>query len=143
MLFYNKKIWNRCFDYRGRRWYKNITQIPLYFRLMHHLIKYGYDEYATWETYSWFMTTMKSILTQLRNNHYGYPVVSLDDEELQVKSEIEYDKCLDKMITLLNEMDEDNPKYNHMDYKEKDNCMEKAKDEFFKLFSKYFYFLWD
>ena len=141
-MFYNKEIFKRCFHYRGIRWYKNITQIPLYFRLIHYLVKHGYDEYATWEIDFWFIKTMKSILTQFRDNHTGYPVMS-DDDELQAKSEVEFDKTLDKMIFLLDSMDEDSSKYDNMGYIKRENCIENSKNEFFELFSKYFYYLWD
>jgi hypothetical protein len=147
MLFYNKKIFKRCFNWKGKYWYKNIKEVPLYFKLMRHLIKHGYDEYATWETFDWFIDTMKEILTSYRNNHDGYPVsssiISYDEEKI-VK---EYDAGLDKMISLLGDMDECNPKYKADEYnKNPDNKSEEmyaAKDEFVKLFSEYFYNLWD
>ena len=130
----NKKIFKRCFDYRGKYWYKNLKQIPLYFKLMHHLIKYGYDEYATWETFNWFIDTMKSILTSYRKNHCGYPM-HLEEEE--------WDGIIDKMIALLDDMDECNPKYDEEEYNKRYEKMSVAKDEYFKLFSEYFYNLWD
>lgn len=147
MLFYNEKIFKRCFDWRGKYWYKNIAEIPLYFKLMHHLIKHGYDEYATWETFDWFINTMKDILTYYRNHHDGYPVAPNFNELLQDEIEEKYDKDLDKMISLLNDMDENSPKYEAEEYDKEPNKryeeMFAAKDEFFKLFSKYFYDLWD
>lgn len=147
MLFYNEKIFKRCFDWRGKYWYKNIKEIPLYFRLMHHLIKHGYDEYATWETFDWFIDTMKDILTYYRNHHQGYPVSSNFNDMLDEELAAEYDKDLDKMISLLNDMDENSPKYEteeyQKDYKKLCNEMFAAKDEFFKLFAKHFYSLWD
>lgn len=130
----NKNIFKRCFDYRGKHWYMNFKYIPLYFRLMHHLIKYGYDEYAIWETFYWFIETMKSILTSYRKKHWGHPM-GMDEEE--------WDGIIDKMIALLNDMDECNPKYDEEDYNKKYDEMNAAKDEFFKLFSEYFYNLWD
>lgn len=130
----NKKIFERCFDYRGRYWYKNIKYIPLYFKLIHHLIKYGYDEYATWETFNWFIDTMKSILTSYRKKHWGCPW-DMDEEE--------WDGIIDKMIALLDDMDECNPKYDEEEYNKQYEKMSVAKDEFFKLFSEYFYNLWD
>lgn len=143
MLFYNKEIFERCFCYRAKYWYKNIASIPLYFKLMRHLVKYGYDEYATWETASWFIRTLKPILQEYRSNHHGYPVISYDDKELQAQSEQEYDADLDRMIELLDLMDENNPKYDAKDllkaYQERDV----AKDEFFELLAKHFYSLWD
>lgn len=147
MLFYNEKIFKRCFDHRGKYWYKNIKEIPLYFRLMNHLIKHGYDEYATWETFDWFIDTMKDILTYYRNNHYGYPVAPNFNDMMQEELNIEYDKDLDKMISLLNDMDENSSKYDAEEYdkdiKKKYDEIYAAKDEFFKLFAKHFYDLWD
>ena len=145
MLFYNEKIFKRCFGWSKKYWYKNLKHIPLYFRIMHHLIKYGYDEYAHWETFSWFMDTMKPILVHFRNNHTGYPIYGEDDGfEVQAK---EYDAEIDKMISLLDDMDENNPKYEteeyHNDYKKMYDEMFAAKDEFFRLFAKHFYSLWD
>jgi len=145
-MFYNKDIFKRCFSYRPKYWYKNIAKIPLYFRLMRYLIKHGYDEYATWETFDWFISTMKPILQSFRDNHDGYPVVSYQDKDLQSASEVAYDADLDKMISLLDDMDESNPKYESKEYSGSTlqfKEMEKAKDEFFALFAKHFYSLWD
>ena len=47
------------------------------------------------------------------------------------------------MINLLDKMDEDNPIYNNMDVLKQRKLQNKAKKEFFELFSKYFYHLWD
>ena len=40
-------------------------------------------------------------------------------------------------------MDESNIIYDDMDYEQQNEKMNAAKDEFFELFSKYFYNLWD
>lgn len=143
MIFYNEKIFKRCFDHRGKYWYRNIKEIPLYFKLMHHLIKYGYDEYATWETFNWFIATMKSILPHYRD-HISIPIV-IDDytEEKADKNEEKWYGIIDRMIELLNLMDERNIRYKGVDYGWQHSEMNKAKDEFFELFSKYFYNLWD
>jgi hypothetical protein len=139
MMFYNKKIFKRCFDWPARRWYKNIKAIPLYFKLMHHLIKYGYDEYAKWETFNWFIDTMKSILTSYLQDSTGFPAEFEDKEE--------WYKVINHMIELLDLMDECNPKYEAeeylKDYRKQYDEMYTAKDEFFQLFAKYFYNLWD
>lgn len=151
MLFYNKKIFERCFHYRKKYWYENLKNIPLYFKLMHHLIKKGYDEYATWETFNWFIDTMKSILPHYKK-HMGVPLVlegyawddpSYDEEE-NVKK---WYGIIDRMIELLDLMDERNEKYLAEEYSKYplkgDTEREIAKNEFFELFSKYFYNLWD
>ena len=134
-MFYNEKIFKRCFNYRGKYWYKNIEYIPLYFKQMHFLIKHGYDKYAHWETFNWFIDTMSSVLKKYRKIHYGYPWnMELD----------EWDAIIDRMIELLDLMDEDSQTYqDYEDYKKLLEDMNSAKDEFFELFSKYFYHLWD
>ena len=126
---YNKKIFKRFFHWPMRYWYRNVANIPGYLRAMHYLIKHGYDEYATWETFDWFIDTMKSVLTEFRNTHSGYPVFtmeSMDDETIDEFAK-RYDAGIDRMIELLGLMDENNG----------------AKEEFFELFSEYFYTLWD
>ena len=47
------------------------------------------------------------------------------------------------MIYLLDDMDENNPKYMGLDFREQYKLIEEVKNEFFELFSKYFYELWD
>lgn len=155
-MFYNKKIFERCFSWRGKYWYKNIKEVPLYFRLMHHLIKNGYDEYATWETFNWFINTMKPILTSYRKNHYGTPVVidnfpciikTDEDKAIAQENDAKWNSIIDRMIELLDLMDECNPKYDAPEYEEDlwlaDAEMTAAKDEFFQLFAEHFYRLWD
>lgn len=143
MIFYNEKIFKRCFNWPKKYWYRNIKSIPLYFKLMHHLIKYGYDEYAGWETFNWFIDTMKPIL-QSYHNHVGVPIVIENfSEDTHDENAAEWYRIVDRMIELLDLMDEENPKYEDADWKQQDDEMFKAKDEFFELFSKYFYNLWD
>lgn len=143
MIFYNEKIFKRCFNYRGRYWYKNIKYIPLYFKLIHHLVKYGYDEYATWETADWFIHTMKDILSTYRANHLGYPVVSWNDRDKQEAFEKEYDADFDEMLSIIDNMDECNPKYADYNTELMFEEMDIAKDRFFELFSKHFYSIWE
>lgn len=153
MLFYNKRIFERCFRFTGLGWFK---YIPLYFKQMHHLIKHGYDIGATWDTFSWFIDTMRPILTEYRKTHIGYPIIdsnisnniqSLSTGEEKTSQEEEWDAIIDRMIELLDLMDEGNPKYDAPEYEEDlwraDKERYAAKDEFFQLFAKYFYHLWD
>lgn len=155
MLFYNEKIFKRCFDWRGKYWYKNIKEIPLYFKLMHHLIKYGYDEYATWETFGWFIDTMQDIFKKYKSQHHSIPIVidnypfvsqpTEEEKKIMQENDEKWNGIVDRMIELLSLMDERNPKYEEydMDFQRIDKEMNEAKDEFFELFSKYFYNLWD
>lgn len=133
-MLYNKKIFERVFCFEGKYWYRNIFQIPCYFRCIHRLVKYGYDEMAHWDTYSWFIDNMKDILTHYRKHHIGYP--------LGITCE-EWDSNIDKMISLLSDMEEWNPKYEDLSIEDTYRETEKAKNEFFELFSKCFYNLWD
>ena len=123
---------------------------------MHHLIKYGYDEYATWETYYWFIQTMKSILVDYKNNMSSTPIIvdnypwqtKTDEDRAIVKeNEAKWNSIVDRMITLLDEMDEYNSRYDDDKYQGNWLLVQKeitaAKDEFFKLFSNYFFHLWD
>ena len=151
MIFYNKQIFDRCFCYKGKYWYKNIKYIPYYFRLINHLVKYGYDEYAIWETFNWFIRTMKSILPNY-HSAMGCPVVvdnypsiikTEKDSDIVAENETKWHSIIDRMLELLDLMDETNPRYDNEDYSYIDSEMDAAKNEFFELFSKYFYNLWD
>lgn len=63
---YNKTIFKRCFSYKGKYWFYNIKEIPTYIKQMRFLMKHGYDMYACWETFDWFIHTMRKILTHQR-----------------------------------------------------------------------------
>lgn len=152
MILYNKKIWQNVFLYPKKYWYKNIKYIPTYFSRLHHLIKYGYDRYARYETFDWFIDTMRGILTDYLKYHYGYPIRNWDvpeEDNLEI-----WEGKIKRMIELLDDMDESNPKYESIEDAESENDyiiryknmrdeMNKAKDEFFKIFAECFYDLWD
>lgn len=139
MLYNKKRIRQNVFS---DPWYKNIRNIPLYFRRIRFFNKRGYDEAATWETFDWFIQTMRDILSEYRKKHYGYIVI--DSEKSDEWNETTWNDIIDKMISLLDDMDEFNEnyedEYNSVKAAQK---MNSAKDEFFELFSKYFYALWD
>lgn len=155
-MFYNKRIFERCFNYKGKYWYLNLKYIPTYFQQMHHLIKYGYDQQAEWETFGWFIDTMKLILTNYNANRWGTAIV-IDNytERLEAGEDVDdinekaWDDTVKRMIELLDLMDECNPKYEADEYdsvegyQRMEDEKHAAKDEFFELFSKYFYHLWD
>ena len=142
-MFYNKRIFQRCFRFAG--FFGWIKYVPLYFKQMHYLIKYGYDVEAEWDTFGWFIDTMKCILTGYRNTHYGTKIIDANCT-LEENSE-KWNGIIDRMIELLDLMDECNPKYDTPEYEEDiwlaDKEMNEAKDEFFKLFAEHFYSLWD
>ena len=105
---YNKTIFQRCFPFKGWCGLKNIKYIPRYFRSLHFLIKNGYDEYAVWDTFSWFQTTMRDILLKYKKGHCGSPIIIENyDESKQTENEKQWDEIINRMIFLLGEMDED------------------------------------
>ena len=137
------------FVFRGKNWWRNLKDIPIFIKRIFFTLKHGYSPVAQFETFEWFMDVMKEILINYRYNRMGSPVVIdnffdvKEENSNDVVNEEEYNAILDRMIVLLDLMDEHNQLYNDMDWKEADKKKEDAKNEFFKLFSKYFYTLWD
>ena len=103
-----------------------LSDLRIYFMRRRFLLKNGYPEPALWECFSYFRYSWMEILTNLRYNNHGTPSIFETDEE--------WEAILDQMIEYLKLMDIDN---------DEENKAYAAKDEFFKLFSKYFYCLWD
>ena len=135
--------------FHGKSWWRNLKDIPMFIKRIFFVLKHGYSPVAQWEIYEWFMSVMKEILTNYRYNRMGSPVVIdnffdvKEENSNDVVNEEEYNAILDRMIVLLDLMDEHNQLYNDMDWKEADKKKEDAKNEFFKLFSEQFYGLWD
>lgn len=144
-LYTRKSKWNL--------WYKITTPYYRVKRLIRDTyweIRYGfqrmfkgYDSVDVFETYYKFIDRYSKILTRLKKNHVGYPY-DLDEEE--------WENILDEMIYHLHYMVEDNvvddlkrdvPEEWNPSQKNVDMIMDKHKNEFFKLFSEYFYNLWD
>ena len=103
----------------------------------------GYDDTEVFNTDLTFIDRYLKILKDFIKNHHGYPP-SITNEQ--------WDNILDEMIKHLLLMTEDNveielkkgmPNSFKPDYKTVSEIMNKHKDEFFKLFSKWFYNLWD
>ena len=137
------------FVFRGKNWWRNLKDIPIFIKRIFFTLKHGYSPVAQFETFEWFMDVMKEILTNYRYNRMGSPVVIdnffdvKEENSNDVANEEVYNAILDRMIVLLDLMDEHNQLYNDMDWKEADKKKEDAKNEFFKLFSEQFYGLWD
>ena len=137
------------FMFRGKNWWRNLRDIPIFIKRIFFTLKHGYSPVAQFETFEWFMDVMKEILTNYRYNRMGSPVVidnffdAKEENPNDVVNEEAYNAILDRMIVLLDLMDEHNQLYNDMDWKEADKKKEDAKNEFFKLFSEQFYGLWD
>lgn len=103
----------------------------------------GYDSVDTFEIFSTFIDRYQKILTEYKKSHWGCPV-SMSQEE--------WENIIDEMLFHLYFMDEDNvDKELDNDVPDSwipthvtvDKIMNGHKDKFFKLFSKYFYNLWD
>lgn len=137
------------FVFRGKNWWRNLRDIPIFIKRIFFTLKHGYSPVAQFETFEWFMDVMKEILTNYRYNRMGSPVVIdnffdvKEENSNDVVNEEAYNAILDRMIVLLDLMDEHNQLYDDMDWKEADKKKEDAKNEFFKLFSEQFYGLWD
>lgn len=105
----------------------------------------GYDSVDTFETFAKFIDRYTKILTEYRKKHWGIPGEFIDKEE-------EWDAVIDEMLYHLYYMDEEHvidelerdvPDDWSASYKTVNSILEKHKDAFFELFSKYFYNLWD
>ena len=142
----NKLSWG-LFMLRGKNWWRNLKDIPIFIQRIFFTLKHGYLPAAQWETFEWFIAVMREILINYRDNRMGTPVVIPDyniDDLISENKNIEiYNNILNKMIELLNKMDECNSTYNDVSLEEMHSAMDTAKNKFFELFSKYFYTLWD
>ena len=135
------------FMFHGKSWWRNLKDIPIFIKRIFFTLKHGYSPVAQWETFGWFITVMREILINYRDNRTGTPVVIPDyhtDDLISENKNIEiYNNILNEMIELLDKMDECNSTYNGVSLEEMHSAMDTAKNKFFELFSKYFYTLWD
>lgn len=142
----NKLSWG-LFIFHGKNWWRNLKNIPIFIKRIFFTLKHGYTPVAQWETFGWFITVMREILVNYRDNRMGTPVVIPDyniDDLISENKNIEiYNNILNEMIELLDKMDECNLTYNGVSLEEMYSTMDSAKNKFFELFSKYFYTLWD
>lgn len=129
MPFYRVKNWTRDTYWEIRYGFQRMFR--------------GYDEVDVFETFAKFIDRYTKILTRLRNNHWGHPY-NLTEEE--------WDTVIDEMIYHLKYMDEETvteelernvPNGWAASSKTVYEILEKHKDQFFELFSKYFFDLWD
>ena len=139
-------LFNYCWLLHPVRFFKDLSIYRLRLKTFK---KKGYSEVAEWETFNWFIDVMKPILTYYRDHRSGTPFVLEDEniifnnEEQTARNEAFYDSILNKMLDLLEKMDENNYDRKELDLKEIYEKQEEAKNKFFELFSKIFYALWD
>ena len=126
---------------------KWLKDLKIYRERIRHVKKYGYSPQAEWETFNWFIDSMREILKHYRYNRNGTGyILDVDlaegswDGLWWEKNENFFNTELDKMLELLDKMDERNYTYPE---KEDWDKMREASEEFFKMFAKYFYSFWD
>ena len=125
------------FGYRGWYWYKNIGDFWILIKRVFFALKHGYAPQALWETDRWFIGVMREILTNYKDNRVFTGFFfneGLNEEEDIAKT----DKELEQMIRLLDKMD-----MGYCDDKDPFKESERAKNKFFILLSKYFFYLWE
>ena len=137
-----EKVWDAITTpyYRAKHWIRDTYwEIRYGFQRMFK----GYDSVDTFETFAKFIDRYTKILTQYRKNHVGY-VWGMENEE--------WEAIIDEMIyhlhymdeeTVTEELEKDVPNGWSASYKTVNEVMDKHKDAFFELFSKYFFELWD
>ena len=137
-----------------KSFWRNLKDVPIYFKRLNFLLRHGYSPMAQWETYDWFICVMREIMQNYRDNREGNMLFFEPGDETITRGLAlakQNDKFYDHMVELLNQMDEFS--YADIDYedtekflqqeKENENKANAAKNEFFELFSKYFYGFWD
>lgn len=118
-----------------------LKDLKIYRNRIRHLKKFGYSPQAQWETFAWFIDIARDLLTYYRyeRNGTGWYLednLSATDEE----NKEFYNSELDKMLGLLDDMDEN---LHPIETRESHDKMLEACEEFFRMFAKYFYGFWD
>lgn len=133
-------LFNYCWLLHLVRFFKDLHIYHLRIKVFK---KKDYSEVAEWETFNWFIAVIKPILTSYRDHRTGTPYVLededtvLDNEEKRARNEAFYDSILNKMLELLEKMNENNYDYKELGFKELYEKQE-AKNEFFELFQNIF-----
>lgn len=142
--------------YRGIRKLKNIKYIPCGIKYYFQRAKRGWADCDTWNMDQWFLEVIPDMLRYFKDNHMGCPIfdLKLSDEE----NNAQWEQIISRMIWLSNEMNElkcsqqneyifdfsEEGKTNFIKRQQEiDDYMDGCKKEFFELFSKYFYNLWN
>ena len=140
MLFYNEKIFKRCFSFRARYWYKNLRYIPLYFKQLHFLIKNGYDVSATWAVDEWFFENISKILNKFEKQTIGIP---LKVEGIQLDEERNNEDIINEKWHEILKLMANDAEFVHKNYWDLNDIIAPVQERFFKYFTKYINHLWD
>ncbi len=125
----------------GSFWMK-LRDVPIFFKRIWYTLRHGYPPQATWEIFEWHRRVMLEVLAQYRKQMHGWPeYIPTGDGDCRQVSFEEWGEILDEMCAKLDEMSED--KYDKMGIYESLKEREQAKNDFFYLFSLYYYNLWD
>ena len=126
--------------WKTRRWIKDTYwEVRYGFQRMFK----GYDSVDTFETFAKFIERYTKILTEYRKKHVGYVATMTNEEWEDVVDDMLYHLHYMDERNVEEELEKDVPDGWHASQITIDNIMLKHKDEFFKLFSEYFYNLWD
>lgn len=108
---------------------------------LYYFFKHGFSMTARWSFDSYFIEMMKQILVEYRDNRFGYPI--LNAELTYEENRRDWRRIMNRMLTLLNFMDEENKIYDNISFEEQYAMMDNAKKEFFDLFCENFYYFWN
>lgn len=103
----------------------------------------GYDSVDAFEIFYKFIKRYSKIIKKLRDNHYGHPCNLTEEEWYNILDEMIYHLYYMDEEHVTAELEKDVPDNWSANAKTVSEVMDKHKDEFFKLFSEYFYNLWD
>ena len=104
-----------------------------------YIVKNSYHNYHRYTKLSYY-----TIVAYIGIDYDKNENIIFNNEEQTARNEAFYDSILNKMLDLLEKMDENNYDYKELDdFKEIYEKQEEAKNKFFELFSKIFYALWD
>lgn len=125
-------------------WIKSfVKDTKILFKRIKYLLTHGYGEPALWESFAFFIDQWEEILTFYKEKRNGSAVVIDLSEDItddwERKNAAAYDKIINRMLKNLKIM-----KSGDFFYRDDEaNEVIKAKNEFFKDFSKYFFDFWD
>lgn len=103
----------------------------------------GYDSVDTFETFAKFIERYTKILTEYRKTHIGYVGTMTNEEWEAIIDEMLYHLYYMDEWHVIDELEKDVPDNWSVSAKLVSEVLDKHKDAFFKLFSEYFYNLWD
>lgn len=103
----------------------------------------GYDSVDTFETFYKFIDRYTKILAEYRKTHIGYCGEMTNEEWEATIDDMIYHLYYMDEEHVIDELERDVPESWTASSKTVYEIMDKHKDAFFELFSKYFYHLWD